>query len=353
MKRALLVGVCVGLLGRLTAATVYEVYRVQTGDTPEAIAVKHGMSVDELRALNPFLLTSSLTPNELITVMIRDGGPTPAGAGRGSGGGDNGAGSISAAAGLGGAKIVGEGAPTNSLLGGPGDSVSRPAVTPPRDSGPAQAAQQQALGGDRNFAVNGAVGRLGIVKGQGALILRDRYVGAQELYTCPQGTRLALRALVSGWYAVLMVDGSTGYLAANDVTLTNTDLVQTNQVAGNDRGSAAIREAYRYLGVRYVWGGESFSGIDCSGLVLRCYRKLGVNLPRVARDQFRVGTPVRYDQLQAGDRIYFSSDGGPIDHTGMYIGGGQFIHASGRRRQVCIDNLFDQRYWSIYVGAKR
>jgi cell wall-associated NlpC family hydrolase len=157
---------------------------------------------------------------------------------------------------------------------------------------------------------------------------------------------------LDGWYGIRMLDGSVGWAERQFVNLTATELV-----AGGATASAAatnvLQTAYRYMGVPYRWGGTGASGIDCSGLVLRAFAAAGVNLPRTAREQIRVGAPVPPEQLQPGDRIYFSSDGGVVDHTGLYLGGGQFIHASGKRQMVCIDNLFEPRYWRIYAGARR
>src|SRR5581483_9859638 len=81
--------------------------------------------------------------------------------------------------------------------------------------------------------------------------------------------------------------------------------------------------ALRYLGVKYVWGGESPKGFDCSGLVAYVYGELGVTLPHYAAAQYQLGVAVPRDQLQPGDLVFF--DG--LDHVGIYIGGGQFVHA--------------------------
>ncbi len=345
MRRNLVVaGVVCGLLGSVRAATVYEVYRVQQGDTVESIAVKFGMRADELRALNPFLLTGTLATNELITVMIRgDAGAKASVSGpvaRAGTGGANAAGGIRSDAS--GVKVIDPSAPVEQTA---------PAVAAQPEQAAPAAPAASAL--DKNFAVNGAVGRLGKVTSSRVPIHRQRGAGIKPLYHCDKGTRLAITRQVGDWYAVMMVDGSTGWVEAQYVELTGTELVAGQPAAGSGTGQQVLQEAYRYLGVPYRWGGESFGGIDCSGLVLQCYRKVGVRLPRTAREQFQVGTPIAWDQLQPGDRLYFASEGSRIDHTGLYLGGGQFIHASGRRRQVGIDNLFDPRYWSIYVGARR
>ena len=108
--------------------------------------------------------------------------------------------------------------------------------------------------------------------------------------------------------------------------------------------------AMQYLGVPYVWGGASPSGFDCSGLVAYAYAQLGISLPHNAAMQYNsVGVYVSRDELQAGDLVFF--DG--LGHMGMYIGGGQFIHAPHTGDVVKISSLYDSWYASTYVGAKR
>ncbi|RJQ42834.1 MAG: hypothetical protein C4534_09110 [Gaiellales bacterium] len=86
----------------------------------------------------------------------------------------------------------------------------------------------------------------------------------------------------------------------------------------------AVSIAMQYLGVPYVWGGESPSGFDCSGLVKYVYGQMGVYLPHSAAAQHYAGTPISYSQLAPGDLVFF---GRPISHVGIYIGGGSMIHA--------------------------
>ncbi len=108
--------------------------------------------------------------------------------------------------------------------------------------------------------------------------------------------------------------------------------------------------AMQYLGIPYVWGGASPSGFDCSGLTMYVYAQVGVSLPHNAAMQYNtVGVFVSRDQLQPGDLVFF--DG--LGHMGMYIGGGQFIHAPHTGDVVKISSLNDSWYAAKYVGAKR
>jgi peptidoglycan DL-endopeptidase CwlO len=106
--------------------------------------------------------------------------------------------------------------------------------------------------------------------------------------------------------------------------------------------------AMRYLGVPYVWGGSSPSGFDCSGFVMYVYGQMGVSLPHSSYAQYNVGVAVSQSDLQPGDLVFF--DG--LGHVGLYIGGGQFIHAPHTGDFVKISSLTGW-YASTYVGARR
>jgi len=115
------------------------------------------------------------------------------------------------------------------------------------------------------------------------------------------------------------------------------------------RFGGAVGVAMQYLGVPYVWGGSTPSGFDCSGFTMYVYAQLGVSLPHNAAMQYGVGVPVSKDQLQAGDLVFFNG----LGHMGMYIGGGQFIHAPHTGDVVKISSLGDSWYAQTYVGARR
>lgn len=117
--------------------------------------------------------------------------------------------------------------------------------------------------------------------------------------------------------------------------------------------------ALRYLGVPYVWGGASPAGFDCSGLTQYCYRQVGIILPRTSRAQYGVGQHIastRLDLLHPGDLVFFGTGGDPaaVHHVGMYVGGGNYLHAPHTGAVVRIDSLTDRIASSgDYVGACR
>ena len=91
----------------------------------------------------------------------------------------------------------------------------------------------------------------------------------------------------------------------------------------------AIAKAYTFIGVDYVWGGESYSGVDCSGLAMLSWAAAGVSLTHSSRAQYWEGTHVSLDSAQPGDLIFWSSDGsaGSIYHVAIYLGNDQMIEA--------------------------
>jgi cell wall-associated NlpC family hydrolase len=107
--------------------------------------------------------------------------------------------------------------------------------------------------------------------------------------------------------------------------------------------------AMQYLGVPYVWGGSSPSGFDCSGLVSYAFAQLGVSVPHSTYAIWAMGSAVSKDALEPGDLVFF--DG--LGHMGIYIGGGQFVHAPHTGDVVKVSSLGESWYASAYVGARR
>jgi cell wall-associated NlpC family hydrolase len=119
-------------------------------------------------------------------------------------------------------------------------------------------------------------------------------------------------------------------------------------VAPTNVHGGVVGIAMRYLGVPYRWGGASPSGFDCSGLVVYVFAQIGISLPHSTYALWNVGSAVSRDQLQPGDLVFFSG----LGHMGIYIGGGQFIHAPHTGDVVKISSLSGY-YSSNYMGARR
>jgi cell wall-associated NlpC family hydrolase len=117
---------------------------------------------------------------------------------------------------------------------------------------------------------------------------------------------------------------------------------------------ALFREAYRYLGVPYHWGGNGAGGIDCSAFIKNVFQAVGYPLPRHSSDQTAYGLAIPKESLEPGDRLYFGNAAARnITHTGLYLGNGYFIHASSNARGVAISQVTEPLYERMYICARR
>ncbi len=129
-------------------------------------------------------------------------------------------------------------------------------------------------------------------------------------------------------------------------------ITTTNLTLDSSMGSAILYEASKYLGTPYVWGGTSPDGFDCSGLVQYVCKSLGIQVDRVAEDQFKNGTPVNKDELQPGDLVFFEQNG-YIHHVGIYAGNNMMLHAPKTGDVVKYQSIDTDYYRSEYAGARR
>ena len=125
----------------------------------------------------------------------------------------------------------------------------------------------------------------------------------------------------------------------------------TSNVASSGNGSSVVATANQYIGSRYVYGGTTPSGFDCSGFTSYVYKKYGVSLSRTAAGQYSNGVAVSKGELQPGDLVMFGKSG--INHVGIYIGGGKMVHAANPSRGVTTDTINSGYYGTNYVGARR
>lgn len=148
-----------------------------------------------------------------------------------------------------------------------------------------------------------------------------------------------------GWYKTEL-----GYISAEYVT--EADAAQA-QASG--QGQEIVDYALQFVGCRYVYGGSSPSGFDCSGFTSYVYKHFGYSLNRSASNQLDNGVAVSMDELQPGDLVMFRKSGSSkrASHVGLYIGDGQFVHASTTRVGVIVSGLHEAYYTSGFVGARR
>jgi N-acetylmuramoyl-L-alanine amidase len=188
------------------------------------------------------------------------------------------------------------------------------------------------------------------------------------LDTLKKGTQLTYRGNQNGWVHVETQSGEEGWvlyslLEANGVVIPRPRPTENTVSRGGsitdrntDLRTRITNYARGFLGTRYVWGGTTPNGFDCSGLILYVYRNFGISLNRVASDQARQGRWVAKENLRPGDLVFFATDGGTyLSHAGIYIGGGNMIHASGgqfRAGEVRISPINSGYFAQTYVTAR-
>ncbi len=186
-------------------------------------------------------------------------------------------------------------------------------------------------------------------------------------------TQITVLSTDNGW-AYVDINGTKGYIAEsllsdkkqeisrsatvtrntvntqkNDNKTQGTSTIANSNTETTSSGESVISYAKQFLGCKYVYGGTTTNGFDCSGFTQFVYKHFGVNLNRTAAGQYSNGTTVT--NLQAGDLVMFGKSG--INHVGIYIGGNTFIHAANTSRGVTTDTLSSGYYKTNYVGARR
>lgn len=168
------------------------------------------------------------------------------------------------------------------------------------------------------------------------------------LITVPFETRLEAQSQPGeDWMPVRLVDGNRGWIQRGDVPQ-----------AGPERAtiSETITLARRFLGLPYTWGGTSSFGYDCSGFMQMLERRRGYDMPRDAQPQADWSglKAVSKELLEPGDLLYFGSSDRKITHTGMYIGNGEFIHATTHEKPVIqVSQLADPHWTHLLVACRR
>ena len=135
-----------------------------------------------------------------------------------------------------------------------------------------------------------------------------------------------------------------------------TVLEQLEQNSRNNLIDQVINYAYRFRGTPYRYGAMSPRGFDCSGFTSYVFKRFGIELDRSSRGQIFDGVRVKKNDLQPGDLVFFANtyeSYSAASHVGIYIGGGQFVHAANSSSGVKVSYLSEDYYSSRYVGARR
>ena len=121
-----------------------------------------------------------------------------------------------------------------------------------------------------------------------------------------------------------------------------------------DMGAIAARTAERFVGIPYKWGGDTVvDGMDCSGFVRAVYNLCGLSIPRTSRDQYSAGDLVTKDDLKDGDLVFFGASVNAINHVGIYVGNGKFVHAPRRGEEIRVSAVNESYFERRFVGARR
>ena len=171
-------------------------------------------------------------------------------------------------------------------------------------------------------------------------------------------TIVDIKGVNNGWYQICTNNGTEGYVSS--------EYMVTCKDSGGARGDGTVAAvptgvgqqaanyAMQFLGRPYVYGGNGPNVFDCSGFTTYVYRQFGYTLNRTATGQLSNGVSVSKSELRPGDLVFFRyNTSKPVSHVGIYIGGGQFIHASTNEYVVRIDNLTYGHYANVYVYGRR
>ena len=166
---------------------------------------------------------------------------------------------------------------------------------------------------------------------------------------------------VSGSWAKIERSGNTGYVKKNVLELyyepETTTTSTTTSSSSSSKADTVISAAKSRVGCEYVYGKSGPSSFDCAGLVYYAYRQVGITLARSAyRQGYGKGTKVSYSELEPGDIVCFNTnetDSDLVDHTGIYLGSGRFVHASSAGGKVMISSLSSGYYKRVFSWGRR
>lgn len=193
------------------------------------------------------------------------------------------------------------------------------------------------------------------VKASGVILRKGPGTSYGKISGVDAGASVKVLSKKKGWIKVVVEDAAQGWIL--EKALTQSSLVASASSPATSSSTSAetlIANASQYKGVRYRWGGTSRSGFDCSGFTGKAFASIGVKLPRTSIEQSKVGVKVSRSELDKGDLVFFKTGRSyRINHVGIYIGNGKFIHSSSGSGRVTVSSLSDSYYNKRFAGARR
>ncbi|AVL43644.1 NlpC/P60 family protein [Streptobacillus moniliformis] len=109
----------------------------------------------------------------------------------------------------------------------------------------------------------------------------------------------------------------------------------------NKKKILILKKAKELMGKKYLWGAKvgDYNNFDCSSFVKALYKEVGIDLPRVSKNQSKIGEKISLNELEIGDLIFFHTLGDYVSHVGIYIGNNEFIHASSKAKKTIVSKL--------------
>jgi cell wall-associated NlpC family hydrolase len=247
---------------------------------------------------------------------------------------------------------------------------------------------------DDYLVIRDTVSSTGTVSGSVVNVRSKPDISSEVLAKLDKGTKVDIYERSGEWYRISIGEERFGWVNAEFLTVRGdtvsrgvtselqvpaalTEEVEEEEADGGsveqdsasdsgddaavDENTSDIRQqivayAKKFIGVKYVFGGSTPKGFDCSGFVSYVYKHFDMTLARASRDMGAAGTVVKKADLQPGDLVFFDTNGGlnAITHVGIYIGSGKFIHASSTSgsRKVKISNLNEAYYQKRLMGAR-
>ena len=180
--------------------------------------------------------------------------------------------------------------------------------------------------------------------------------GFDRVAVLNNGAVVQLLGMDNGWFKV-SYNGTVGYASSEYMVSCLNAAGDRGDALATDSalGAQIVAYAKQFLGRPYVWGGNGPNSFDCSGFTKYVYSHFGYNINRTASAQLKNGVSVSRSELQAGDLVFFYNGkvSTPVSHVGIYIGNGDFIHASSNSYTVEISSLYAKNYDAKYVYARR